>query len=336
MGNIIKGYPEVKLSITNPNVKREDALDRNTPLSFIYFIKNVEESYEPDTLQTFYTTYLNRWNDLATTKDFDNTQLIIDRYKDFLKDITLNYSTNAEKKFISQIDFNDKNDLRVVGSFYSKKIRDIITYYSKKRDRLYFSTIKNKLKGTNFNLEQTAYELILNFLENREISEDYNLAAIKNNLSISLTEYFDNFAQYFNQEPDEQFYGKNYLEYDPDGPPTDNIFLTGDSALIDEVFAGFSDELKKIKEADQLFDNKRKQTEKFIATDYYYLSSNDKGEPHVDILFNADNSAANFLNQEYPSTASVFSDDIISERDLGFFRPSNSGIASIESKRLKF
>jgi len=336
MGNIIKGYPEVKLSITNPNVKREDALDRNTPLSFIHFIKNVEESYAPDTLQTFYTTYLNRWNDLAVTKDFDNTQLIIDRYKDFLKDITLNYSTNAEKKFISQIDFNDKNDLQVVGSFYSKKIRDIITYYSKKRDRLYFSTIKNKLKGTNFNLEQSAYELILNFLENREISEDYNIAAIKNNLSISLTEYFDNFAQYFNQEPDEQYYGKNYLQYSPDGPPTDNIFLTTDNILIKEVFAGLSDELKKLKEADQLFDNKRKQTEKFIATDYYYLSSNDKGEPLIDILFNAKNTGANFLNQDYPSTASVFSDEIISERDLGFFRPSNSGIASIESKRLKF
>ena len=47
MDEIIQGYPEVNLSITNPNVRRENALDRNVAFTFLEFIKNVPEFYEP-------------------------------------------------------------------------------------------------------------------------------------------------------------------------------------------------------------------------------------------------------------------------------------------------
>ena len=53
MGNIIKGYPQVSRSITNPNVNRDDALDKFAPFSFLTFIKNVEESLHRNTLQDF-------------------------------------------------------------------------------------------------------------------------------------------------------------------------------------------------------------------------------------------------------------------------------------------
>ena len=42
------------------------------------------------------------------------------------------------------------------------------------------------------------------------------------------------------------------------------------------------------------------------------------------------------INHSYPSTASVFSNDIISERDLGFFRPHNSSIVVIQGKRVDY
>tara|TARA_R110002020_G_scaffold101958_2_gene239754 strand:- start:1172 stop:4072 length:2901 start_codon:yes stop_codon:yes gene_type:complete len=342
MGDIINGFPEVALSITNPNVSREDALDVNEPFTFIQFIENVDASLlTPSTIQNFYVNYLTTWNNINTVKAYDDNELIINRYKDFLRDITLNYSTNAEKKFISQIDLNDKNDLRIVASFYSKKIREIISYYTKKRTDLSFSSTKAQLKGTQFNLEQSALDLILNFLENRSTGNiDYDIDTIKNDLSISVTEYFDNFTQYFNQDPDAEYYGKNFLEFDPTGPVEDDIFLTDDNNLILQAFGliDFDDLTDPVilNEVDQLFDNKRKQTKKYIGTDYYYLSTNAFGDSVVDILFKADAPYANYLNQQYPTTASIFSEDIISERNLGFFRPTNSSIISIQSKRLQF
>jgi len=62
MENVIKGYPEVPQSITNSNVVGTNALDRNQAFSLIEFIKVVRVDYEPNTLQEYYTTYLNNWN----------------------------------------------------------------------------------------------------------------------------------------------------------------------------------------------------------------------------------------------------------------------------------
>ena len=342
MGDIINGFPEVNLSITNPNVSREDARDINTPFTFLQFIQNIDASLlAPSTIQEFYTTYLTRWNNVTSVKTFSDNELIIERYKEFLRDITLNYSTNAEKKFLSQIDFNDKNDLRIAASFYSKKLRGIISYYADKRTQLSFSTVKNRLKGTHLNLEQASLDLILDFLENRSTGNiDYNIDSIKKDLSISVTEYFDNFAEYFNQAPDPEEYGRNFVEFDPAGQPDDNLFLTDDLSLILQTFGEIDfDDITDpliLKEVDQLFDNKRKQTKKFIGADFYYLATDAAGTPEIGILFKADAPAANYVNQRYPTTASIFSQDIISERNLGFFKPTNSSIVSIQSKRLEF
>ena len=96
-------------------------------------------------------------------------------------------------------------------SFFSKKIRDVVSYYKKKREILHYSVTKAKVKGSGLGVEQAAKDLVIDYLENRDTAAlDYNIATIKNNLSISLTEYFDNFTQYFNSEPDAEKYGKNF------------------------------------------------------------------------------------------------------------------------------
>ena len=338
MDSIVQGFPNVSLSITNPNVSNNDALDKFRPFTFLEFIRIVSQTYQPETLTEFYNTYINRWNIKTDTKPADSAQVIIDRYRDFLKDITLDFTTNAEKTFLTQIDFSDPYDLEIAVSFYSKKIRDITTYYREKRNDLHYTTIKAQLKGSNFGIEQAAKDLIVNFLENRDTASiDYNIQDVKNNLAVSLTEYFDNYSQYFNQEPDDVKYGRNFLGYDPTGLPKDNLFLAEDSTLIQQAFAGVGREILALKEADELFQNKRKQTEKFIGTDFYYLSTNEVGElSDPKILFTADKPYGNFLNQNYPSTASIFSDQIISERNLGFFRPQNSSIVAIEGERVNF
>ena len=337
MDEIIQGYPEVNKSITNPNVRRENALDRNRPFTFLEFIRDVRETYEPSDLQNFYNEYIRRYNRKLTTKTATDAEIITERYREFLRDITLNYSTHAEQKFLSQIDFGDKYDLQIAVAFYSKKIRSIISYYQVKRDKLHFSTTRAKLKGSNFGFQQNAYELIVDFLANRSTAAmDYNIDTIKKDVTISLTEYVDQYTQYFNADPDDKVYGRNFIEYDPAGLPDSNIFLTNDAVLVEEIFAGISDTIRELKEVDEVFDNKRKQTEKFIGADYYYLSSNSVGSFEVGKLFEAEAPYANFLNTNYPSVASVFSNDIKSVRDQGFFKPTNAGIVSIESERLSF
>ena len=106
--------------------------------------------------------------------------------------------------------------------------------------------------------------------------------------------------------------------------------------IIDTVFASVSRDIRELKETNQILSSKKRQTEKFIGSDFYYLSTDSNGIPDIGILFKSDKPYANFLNQEFPSTASVFSEEIISERDLGYFRPHNTAIATIQGKRIDF
>ena len=353
MDTIVTGFPEVDLSITNPNVSHRDALDKFTPFSFVQFIETVTQSYQPETLTEFYNTYINRWNTKTTKKAKNNKEVIIERYRDFLKDITLDFSTNAERNFLTQLDFSDPYDVEIAMSFYSKKIRHIISYYKKKRETLHYTTTKAKVKGSSLGVEQAITDIVINFLENRSTAaRDYDITKIKKTLSITITEYFDNFSQYFNRAPDAHDYGKTFKGYDPAGLPRDNIFLADDEDLIQQIFTNVGEDLIALKEGrqsldynttkDSLFSNKRELTEKFMGADFYYLSTDEDGKPLLDengqppLLFKAQKPYANLLNQDFPSTASIFSNEIIAERDLGFFRPQNSAIVSIEGKRLKF
>jgi hypothetical protein len=337
MENVIKGYPEVPQSITNNNVLDANALDRNQAFSFIQFIKVVKVDYQPDTLQEYYTIYLNKWNSKTNNKNTSNKALVIDRYKDFLKEITINFSNQTEKKFLKYLDFNDTNDIAIAISFFSKKLREIIEYYRLERVNLGNVPKKVKTKTSSFNVVKSAHSTILNFLKNREDSAiDYNINEIKSNLQVSLTEYFDVFTSYFNQEPDEREYGKHFISYTPDDLPSDNIFLANNVDLVAEVFEGFSDILKLYLESDSIFDNKRSLTEKYIGTDFYYISSNFTGEFVYDILLKADKPYSNFLNQQYPTTASVFANKINTKRETGFFKPSNTGINVIQAPAIDF
>ena len=337
MENVIKGYPEVPQSITNNNVLEVNALDRNQAFSLLEFIKVVNASYEPATLQEYYSIYLNTWNKKNNNKNISNKNLIIDRYKDFLKEVTINFSNQTEKKFLQYLDFDDNNDIAIAISFFSKKLREIIEYYRLERVNLNNASNKVKTKSSNFNVVKSAYSTVLNFLENREdASIDYNLNSIKENINITLTEYFDVYTSYFNQEPDERDYGKHFLSYSSEDLPTDNIFLTNNTNLIAEVFNGYSETLKLYLEADSIFDNKRSLTEKYIGTDFYYISSNSTGEFVYDILIKADKPYSDFLNQEYPSTASVFANKISTKREVGFFKPTNTGINVIQAPAIDF
>jgi len=337
MENVIKGYPEVPQSITNSNVLDSNALDRNQAFSLIEFIKVVKVSYEPSTLQEYYATYLNNWNNKSNNKTTSNKSLIIDRYRDFLKEITINFSNKTEKKFLQYLDFNDNNDIAIAVSFFSKKLREVIEYYRLERVNLYNTSNKVKTKTSNFNVVKSAYSTILNFLDNREDSSiDYKFSTIKNDIRISLTEYFDVHTSYFNQEPVETEYGKHFLSYSPDDLPTDNIFLSSNTELVSEVFEGYSEVLKLYLEADSIFDNKRTLTEKYIGTDFYYISSNSTGEYVYDILVKAEQPYSNFLNQQHPTTASVFANKISTKREAGFFKPTNTGINVIQAPAVDF
>lgn len=327
------GYPDVPKSITNPNVKRQDTLDYDSPMSFLTFIKTISVSFEPDNLQNYYNFYLKEWNQSSNSKDSDNRAIIVDRYRDFIKDISLNYTTLEERKFLSTIDFNDPYDLDIVLSFYSRKLKEISQYYNSKREDVKFELTKKKILGTNLGIENKIRELSINYLENFQdgpILYDINL--IKSQIEIELEEIFDGYPHYFNQIPDPSVYDNKDLDYGAD------IFLKSNAELISEIFSGVSDELKQLKEVDQLFDTKRDLSQASVSTDFYYISTGNTVTDFISgKLFDATKAAQNLINRNYPTTASTGrSINLKTPRELGFFTPSKNGMIFLDGVNSRY
>lgn len=326
------GYPDVPRSITNPNVSEIDALDSSAPMSFLVFIKTISISFEPDILQNYYNEYLKKWNLQTQSTDSDNRDIIVEQYRDFIKDISLNYTTLEERKFLSQLNFDDPYDLDIAIPFYSKKLKEIAQYYNKKREESKFEITKKKLKGSNLGLEKSIINMTLSYLESRQDSSiNYDFESIKSSIEVEIEELYDVYPEYFNQDPDPLIYDNKDLDYG------ENIFLLPDDILINKIFSDISDTLKEIKEVDQLFNNKRKLTKKYISTNFYFLST---GSTVTDFLsgklFDCDKPISNFLNIDFPTTASTQRNQFKSPRQVGFFRPHKTSIILVDGKNLQF
>jgi hypothetical protein len=323
------GFPDVPKSITNPNVFKNDTLDVEFPMSFLTFIKLINVSFEPDSLQNYYNFYIKSWNNLNSSKELNSRQLILEKYREFLKELSLKYTTLEEQAFLSKIDFNDPYDLDIVMGFYSKKLKDLATFYNNKRHDIKFNIVRNKLIGTTYGSEKTILELVLSYLktlDDGKILFDYD--EITKKIEVELEELYDTYPLYLNQTPNSLIYDNKNLDYGY------NIFLVPDDITISTLLSGFSTELQELKEFPDLLENKRKLTQKYVSTNFYYLSTGNTTEAFLSgKLFSCDNEVLNLINRDYPTTASTQNPDfLVNEQSLGFFRPHKQSIILLDGE----
>jgi hypothetical protein len=316
-------------SIVNPNVFTKDVIDLDNPMSFLTFIKIINESFDAELNQKLYNQYLSEWTKIKNQKDNDLKNIIVERYREFIQDINLKYTTVEEKKFLKNIDFNNPSDLDIAIPFYSKKLIEICDYYNEKREDTKFQIKRNQIKGTSDYVKKEIKNLILNYFENVQESEiSFNIEEIKQTLSVDIEELYDTYPLYFNQTPSERIYDNKDLDYGYD------IFLKNDQQLIDEIFKDLSEDVKTLKEVDSLFENKRKLTRKYLGNDFYYISTGNTVNDFVSgLAINVDYPVSNFLNVDYPTTASTENNKIlINDYEMGFFKPSKTSILLVDGK----
>jgi hypothetical protein len=288
----------------------------------------MDVSFNPSKNQDYYTAYLKSWNFVKNTKTVDDNSVIIERYREFIQDVNLEYTTLEEQKFLSKLDFNDPLDLDIAIPFYSRKLIEISEYYNKKREEAKFQITKKRISGTNFGLTKDIKDITINYLENLDNRKiNYDFSNLKNDLEVEIEELYETYPEYFNQTPNVQIYDNKDLDYGLD------IFLKTNAELIPEVFAGVSASLIELKEGNSLLDNKRKLTEKYISSNYYYLST---GSTVYDFIsgkmLDADNPAASFFNTKYPTTASTQRKEFTTPVEMGFFRPHKLSIILIDGE----
>ena len=100
------------LSILENNAQ---ALDNIEPVSFLTWFSN-KNFVTFDLGQTFseYKNYVIAWGKKKNITKKQQEDLVRDAYVQVLRDLTINYSTEEEKRFITNADFNSSTDLDVI------------------------------------------------------------------------------------------------------------------------------------------------------------------------------------------------------------------------------
>lgn len=367
-------FEEVQNSIVTPNsIAYGDFLQ---PFSFIEFLKNTNNNYTPKVYNEFYILYLKRWSNVKSSIVVDEQVIINAQYTDLLREVALTYSTLQERRFLSNIDFTDPEDLEIAIPFFARKIKEIVLLYKTSRDRVTFQVERNKRKGTESSVQVALRDNIIRYLLNsdRFASLNIDLSSVNSNIKIQIDDLVDEYGNYFDlpAQPSanfdfggvnrETFYSANtnsvdYIDFiDLAEFLRKNIFnltfltqigknftintnITYDPICQPDNPIGDFLEQRTVGGVtpEQYRQLRGDLIRKFIGVDYYYIVKNEFDEISSGLLFEADNPSGNLLNVSNASTATLMSDQLRSLRKVGlYFAPEKQSAIRFNKTQNKY
>lgn len=352
--------------------KTVNAGDYNEPFTFLNFlIKTNSSESDSEFLVSQYKYYLLQWYKYKKIDKIESTDFVRSTFVGFLREVLLNFSTLEERRFVTNADFNNDLDLYSVIPFFTKKIKEICNYYSLLRQNVPFKKYENSLKGSQAGVKTLIKNEIFKALKAIELVSNqtnlFDLSSVKNNIGLEINELYDE-SQYFDLNPDlpattynktfsSDFYTSNTNEFNT------KLFTDFDKTIIDAItaypfflndlntsysinFQVNSDDLQYLKDRDFInqINNLEKNNlnlnlekdliQKFIGTDYYYLSvGNTLSDIASGLLFEAEDKSTNFLNKRFPSAAAVENESNLKNiRQIGgFFLPDKLGVLNFNN-----
>jgi hypothetical protein len=338
-----------------PNSVVNDAIspaDYESPYSFLAFIQYQDfNTLDVNAQLKDYQNYINVWASKKNLKKSQENSIVRDAYINLMREITLNFSTEEERKFILNADFNDDSDLDIIIPFFIQKIKQISFYYKSKRQEVKNSLIKHNLKGSNFGVENIVKNLIYEYIETNLDTKRKELSGFYKNFEISITELYGDSDVFYDKPEDTAYSFTNKI--DP------NIFINIKQSVIDAISAYpmflensensiiseftinqklSGTEYQFLKSRDFIDYIKNDQSNlklnlfknlypKYTGTDYYYISTNSNNQILSGLLFDAEKFNGQYLNKHFPTTIiSQSLEDLYSAYELGAsFLPQNQG-----------
>ena len=197
-----KTFDSITSSVYTANV-----VDRLQPLTFIQWIAYNNQTFTAteETL-TRYQAYVNLWHIAKNATPEVNAASIRDLYVNLIEEITLNYTTVDERRYLKNLDYNDPRDMAIAVPFFAQKIKDICLYYSTLRDDVQTANVQYNLKGSNIGIENLLYNSISRALNTQDITEQFStlslsLSDIRNNMVIDVEDIYDTYSNYYDNSP---------------------------------------------------------------------------------------------------------------------------------------
>lgn len=331
-----------------------------SPLTFLAWLESqafITEDYNKNLQE--YQDYVSEWHRFKKSTEEEKQESFASLYIDLLRDISLTYATEEEKRFISNCDFTKPEELDIVLPFFIQKLKTIIFYYSKKREDLKKKVQDLKTKGTDRSIKALIKDIIFEEIESENLQVFLgtkftlpDLKSINENINVKVFDNYDE-TEYYNKRNDLEEINANsdlflnfknaintaikkypvFLQgiastFSLNLPLTGNLNLLKRRDFIDYYFSNSTDNLKLL-----LY---RDLTLKYMGCDMYYLSTNSTATEFITgRLFNVNpplsgNPTLNPINKRYSTAALAPSlNNLFTAYECGkFFVPSK--IAAIE------
>jgi len=366
MSPIVNNNSNVIVYHSITNVINDQKYDNVQPFSFIEFLQYTPSLYGSALQFSDYQTYLKKWNTVTTTSQVSYNDTVRQEFIAFLKTVTINYTTAEEKRYISNIDFNNNNDLEIAVPFFVEKIKQVCLYFAEKRENykidLQLAKGKGSISGISNYLKTYIIETLFGNDSQIQITSTQPLSTVSQELSIELEEGYDIFNNYYDLDPFEppefynatgdraKFFQSNTNIDDP------NLFLNFDQAIINLinserpvlqqlqslVVSVDTPDINLLQPHDFIDYTNIARTnlrlllnaeliQKFTGTNFYFLTTTSIG-PVSGLLFEAQSPFYNLLNVYNPTTLTIPQSSLYYERDVGlFFKPTNQSILQLQT-----
>ena len=157
------GADQVRNSITNPESTVYD--DSQTPYTLLEWVQKT--SNNPGSADQYveqYNKYVKLWRESTNNTTTQNTASIKQTYIRFLKEISIKYTTQEEKRYLTNIDFNDLNEADAAIPFFATRIREIIETIYRGRQQSKFQKLKHSMRGGSKGLEKTIFDTLIRYV----------------------------------------------------------------------------------------------------------------------------------------------------------------------------
>lgn len=290
-----------------------------------------------------YNKYIKAWNSYVLEKKtpYQRTE----RYKLLIKNIALNYTTSEEKRFLTNIDYNNKRHVAAATTFFAEKIKELALYYADARQSIRQASTRSGATGSIKTIERLIYNKIPEILSERLILGEQILTNTvgtdKNVVNVEqLYQIDENVDDFIPVEFDPDMFSDMQLAIEnllseclPVLELSNDVLLTISSTpeISDENISLLNyenfDNYQKLEENLNLY-NLKEYVPQLIGADMFILSGGNVTE-----LYRGSNKWRDFYNRTEPLTQKQTTNvNLKTQGQLGnIFMPSNIGMLTYYS-----
>lgn len=207
-----------------------------SPMTYPDWLNTI--GYSADTSQQAYLAYLTSWYN-ANNKIYnydDTSKNTREEYIQLIKDLIFLFDKDERDLFLSDIDYNNDEDLMYIIPYVVNKLKQITQVIAKNREDLKNTKEKNKLIGSQDGIEKILYQHILKNFTNKP----YQWTKIPVSTLANQLPQLSSIGQNFYIEIEELYDTNNYHDSDPSIPI--ESYINFKDLLSTEPFSNLSDE----------------------------------------------------------------------------------------------